>query len=284
MTVPGVFKQASGVEVPSVLYGSYKSNAEEGIKAMLFAIDKAGYKGIDTALKYGNHDEVRQVLEQMKAPRESICLQTKLWPTEMREPEKYIDVAIKELGTYIDFLFIHWPIPLKGERIVDEDWDFMQTWKILEKIPKDKVKAIAVSNFRLKDLKKLLAECDVRPAVNQCEFHPELPQQDVVDFCLKNDIRPQAYRPLARGQVNDPILQQIAKKHNADPGQVALSWNVQRGVSVLPKSVTESRIISNNTLIDLDEEDLNQIAELGKRKNRTCGSSNIYGYEIFDEE
>lgn len=283
MSLPTTFELNNKIPIPTVLYGSYKAEGDDGVDSIVYALDEAGYRGIDTALFYKNHDSVREALKKTKIPREQITLQTKIWPTQMQDPEKWIDVAIKELDTYIDVLLIHWPYPLvDGEsQKLDKDWDFVKTWKILEKIPADKVRSIGVSNFTVKNLEDLLPHVAVTPAVNQCEFHPELPQQELVDFCLKHKIIPQAYRPLGKGTHANDIVNKVAAKHNVDAAQVVLSWNVQRGVIVLPKSTTPSRIKSNIELIKLDEEDLAEISQLGKRNNRTCGSEGIYGFDIW---
>lgn len=283
MSLPHTFKLNNGIEIPSVLYGSYKAEGDDGVDSIVYALDEAGYRGIDTALFYKNHSSVRDALKKTKIPREQITVQTKIWPTQMQDPEKWLNVALKELDTYIDVLLIHWPYPLvDGEdKKLDKNWDFVKTWKIFEKFPKDKVRSIGVSNFTIDNLKELLANTDVVPVVNQCEFHPELPQQELVDFSLQHKIIPQAYRPLGKGSHANDIVNKIAAKHNADAGQVTLSWNVQRGVIVLPKSTTPKRILSNNKLVKLDEEDLAALKELGKRNNRTCPSIGIYGYDIF---
>lgn len=283
MSLPATFELNNKKSIPTVLYGSYKADGDDGVDSMVYALDEAGYRGIDTAIMYKNHDSVREALKKTKIPREQITLQTKIWPTQMQDPEKWIDAAIKELDTYIDVLLIHWPYPLvEGEdKKLDKNWDFVKTWKILEKLPADKVRSIGVSNFTIKNLEDLLPHVAVTPAVNQCEFHPELPQQDLVDFCLKHKIIPQAYRPLGKGTHANEIVNKIAAKHGVDAGQVALSWNVQRGVIVLPKSTTPSRIKSNIELIKLDDEDLAAISELGKRNNRTCTSDGIYGFDIW---
>lgn len=284
MSLPETVRLNNGVDIPTVLYGSYKSTGDEGSEAMIHALDKAGYRGIDTALVYGNHADVRKAIHETKVPRKDFIVQTKLWPTQMRDPAKWLDQCVNELGTYIDIFMIHWPIPLKGPQEIDDEWDFVETWKLMEKLPKDKVRAIGVSNFTRQQLERLLKETTTVPVVNQCEFHPQLPQPELVEYCLKHNIVPQAYRPLLHGETSNPTVEAIAKKHNVDPGQVLLSWNVQRGVVVLPKSSTPSRIESNHRLVKLDDDDFKQIAELGKAHNRTCTPLKFYGFDYFKEQ
>ncbi|GMM49571.1 aldo-keto reductase superfamily protein [Starmerella bacillaris] len=276
----------NGTKIPSVIYGSYNAKGDDGVDAMVFALDKANYRGIDTALFYNNHESVAKALKRTKVPRDQIFLQTKIWPTQMRDPEKWLDVCIEELGTYIDCFMIHWPIVLKpeGDRVIDTEWDFIKTWKLMEKLPKEKCRSIGVCNFTKKQLQQLLDATDVVPVINQCEFHPELPQQKLVDFCQEHKILPQAYRPMAKGQIFNDTIKGIAEKHKCDPGQVCLSWNVIRGVDVMPKSATESRIISNRALISLDESDMEKIGLLGAKNYRSVSAVKPTGVDYFDEE
>lgn len=284
-TAPKEFKLNDGLTVDSVIFGSYNNKGDDGVDAIVYALDEAGYRGIDTAFFYKNHDAVARALKKTKVPRDEIFLQTKIWPTQMREPEKWLDEAIKELGTYVDCFMIHWPIPLKpeGDRVLDKEWDFVKTWKLMEKIPKSKARSIGVSNFTVSQLQTLLKETDVVPVVNQCEFHPQLPQQELVDFCHAHKILPQAFRPLAKGQVLNDTIKAIAKKHSCDPGQVCLSWNVIRGVAVLPKSATQSRIISNRELVTLTDEDMAEINKLGSAHFRSVSSVKVLGLDYLDE-
>lgn len=279
------FTLNNGIKVDSVLFGSYNNKGDDGVDAIVYALDKAGYRGIDTASYYNNHDAVKGALQKTKVPREEIFVQTKIWPTQMREPEKFLDQFIEELGTYVDCFMIHWPLPLKpeGDRVIDTDWDFVKTWKLMEKIPKSKARSIGVSNFTVKQLDRLLKETTVVPVINQCEFHPELPQQELVDFCISHKVLPQAFRPLAKGQVLNGTIQEIAKKHNCNPGQVCLSWNVIRGVCVLPKSSHPERIVSNHELIDLTDDEIAEINKLGVKHNRTASAVKIVGIDYFDQ-
>jgi glycerol 2-dehydrogenase (NADP+) len=174
---------------------------------------------------------------------------------------------------------MHWPVPLEyrgpnekiptredGSRALDTERSFIETWADMEKVHKSgKAKAIGVSNVSIEYMKELLNKANVVPAANQVELHPYLPQHELVKFCQDKGIVVQAYSPL--GSTNSPLLQdpllvEIAETRGVDVGQVIISWQAQRGVVVLPKSVTESRIISNAKLIDLTDEEMHKINEL----------------------
>lgn len=173
-----------------------------------------------------------------------------------------------------------------GSRDLQTDWSYLQTWKELEKLLKTgKVKAIGVANFSVKYLEELLPTVEVVPAVNQIENHPYLPQQDIVDLCKKNGIHVTAYSPF--GSTGSPLfgekeIQEAAKKHGVSPGSVLLSYHgmklpsalkdvtnpplVARGNSVIPKSVTPSRIEENMRIIKLDSSDIKGLDHISQTK------------------
>jgi glycerol 2-dehydrogenase (NADP+) len=168
------------------------------------------------------------------------------------------------------------PLNPDGSRAVDHDWDQAETWKGMEAcLASGKVKAIGVSNFSQHLLEKLSKTWKVVPAVNQVELHPYCPQHELKAWCESKGILLEAYSPL--GSTNsplhsDPDLQAIAEKHGVSTSAILISWAVNRGTVVLPKSVTPSRIDSNLKVVKLDKEDMNKLdkmAEEGKAL-RTC--------------
>ena len=179
---------------------------------------------------------------------------------------------------------IHWPaalevqgdakIPLRpdGSRAIDHERQLSETWADMEKMKASgKARAIGVSNVSQAYLEELLKSAKVVPAANQIELHPYLPQHDLVRFCNDKGVVCEAYSPL--GSTNSPLLKddallEIAKAKGVDVGQVIISWQAQRGVVVLPKSVTESRIISNAKLVELNDEERNTINELHKQPGK----------------
>jgi diketogulonate reductase-like aldo/keto reductase len=159
----------------------------------------------------------------------------------------------------------------------------------MEKLLKTgKTKAIGVSNFNERRLKELLSAADVVPAVNQIEAHPYIQQKSLTDFCQSKGILIEAYSPLGNNQtgeprtVDDATVHEIGKSLGIDPGQVLASWGVQRGTVVLPKSVTEKRILSNREVKELPRDAFDKLNGLERHK-RFNDPSARWGYDIFDE-
>lgn len=286
-------KLNSGYEIPIVGFGTYAATGDEGYQALLEAL-KAGYRHIDTAFIYGNEAEVGRAIKDSGVPREEIFVTTKVWPTDARNPAKSLERSLKLLQLdYVDLLLMHWPYALKpdpenpgafGGAGIDEDWDFTQTWELFQQLPKSQVRTIGVSNFTIKNLEKLLADPKTKtvPAANQFELHPWYPCSELVKYCQDKGLVVEAYSPVARGKgTGNDIVEAIAKKHNAQPGQIVLSWNVKRNVVVIPKSATPARIAANLQIVNLDDEDMAKLEELGKSPERIVSTERIYGRDIF---
>jgi len=290
MAASTFFKLNTGARIPAVGLGTWQSAPGEVKQAVSHAL-KVGYKHIDCAWVYGNEDEVGQGLkegfETANVKREDVFITTKLWCTYHSRVAENLELSLKSLGVdYVDLYLMHWPVPMNpkgndpkfpklpdGSRDLDKSWSFVQTWKEMEKLlSTGKVKAIGVSNFSVKFLEELLPHATVVPAVNQIENHPYCPQQEIVDFCKAKGIHVTAYSPL--GSTGSPLfkeeaVQEIAKRHSVSVGTVLLSYHVARGSSVLPKSVTPSRIEENFKVIDLDNNDMNSLENIHKVKGIT---------------
>lgn len=175
-----------------------------------------------------------------------------------------------------------------GTRATDFDRKLSDTWADMEKVhASGKAKAIGVSNVSQAFLEDLLKTAKVIPAANQIELHPYLPQHELVNYCNSKNVLCQAYSPL--GSTDSPLLQEpvfvdLAKAKGVDVAQIIISWQAQRGVAVLPKSVTDSRIISNAKLIDLSDEEMKQINELYKQegKHRRFIKPKVRTYLLFN--
>ncbi|PRT56767.1 Putative reductase 1 [Wickerhamiella sorbophila] len=292
---PRNLKLNSGYEIPIVGFGTYAATDDEGYKAVLEAL-KVGYRHIDTAFIYGNEKEVGQAIKDSGVPREQLFITTKVWPTDARNPAKSLERSLELLKLeYVDLLLMHWPYPLKQDPEnsgsfsgsgIDEDWDFVKTWQLFQQLPKSQVRTIGVSNFTIKNLEKLLADPTMKtvPAVNQFELHPWYPCSELVKYCQDKGLVVEAYSPVARGKgTGNSIVESIAKKHNAQPGQIVLSWNVKRNVVVVPKSATPARIAANFEIVDLDDADMAKLEELGKSQERIVNTVRIYGRDIFQD-
>lgn len=145
---------------------------------------------------------------------------------------------------------------------------YKEAWKALETLYKEgRVRAIGVSNFQIHHLEDLMKDAEIKPMVNQVEYHPRLTQIDLKAFCHQNGIQLEAWSPLMQGQLLDnPILQEIANKHNKSIAQVIIRWDLQNGVVTIPKSIREHRIIENSNVFDfeLTREEMERINELNQ--------------------
>jgi len=174
--------------------------------------------------------------------------------------------SVSALGCeYIDLFLIHWPLPTRY------DGDFVSTWQTLEEFYHDgRARSIGVSNFQPHHLRRLDAECEVPPAVNQIEVHPYLTQTEVRAYCAEHEIAVEAWSPLARGGelLSEPAIVSIAGRVGKSPAQVVLRWHIERGDIVFPKSVTPSRIKENIDIFDfeLSAEDVAAISALNRNQ------------------
>jgi len=263
--------------MPTVGLGTWKSKPGEVEHAVEYSL-KNGYRHIDTALAYGNEAEVGQGLKASGVPRSEIFLTTKLPPHLMHDPKKSLDDSLAALDSgYLDLWLMHWPAPMKGGK-PDKSADWLDTWKEMEKIyesNKDKVKAIGVSNFHISYLERLLKEATVVPAVNQVELHPSCAQEDLVEYCRSKGIVVTAYSPLGSDNsplLTDPVVKKIAEKYSVHPANILISLQANRpGVTVVPKSVTNSRILSNFHVVDLTDEEITELNKIDETKHfRAC--------------
>lgn len=265
------FVLSNGVKVPCVGYGTYLTPNGEIAKNSVIEAINAGYRHIDTAFAYGNETAVGEGIKSTDVKREEIFVTTKHWVT-MRGYEKAteaIDISLKNLGLdYLDLYLIHWPCVEK----VSPDWKEINagTWKAFEDAYKNgKIRAIGVSNFQKKHYDALVENCEIKPMVNQIEFHPGYTQPETVKYSQENGMLVQAFSPLGCGAVlGDETLASIAKKYNKTVAQICLRFVLQSGLNVLTKSVTPERIIENAQIFDFEisAEDMaviNAMPELG---------------------
>lgn len=243
----GVFKVENG------------SEATESVKAAI----KNGYRSIDTAAVYQNEEGVGIGIKESGVAREELFITSKVW-NEDQGYETTLAAFEKSLERlqldYLDLYLIHWPGKDK----------YKDTWRALEKLYKDgKIRAIGVSNFQVHHLEELLKDAEIKPMVNQVEFHPRLTQKEVRDYCKANGIQMEAWSPLMQGQLLDnEVIAQIAKKYNKSVAQVILRWDLQHEVITIPKSIKEHRIIENADIFDfeLSQEDMDKIDALNKNE------------------
>ncbi|KAL3484162.1 NADP-dependent oxidoreductase domain-containing protein [Aspergillus germanicus] len=311
MSLPTGFKLNTGTQIPAVGLGTWRSEHGQVRHAVSFAL-KNGYRHIDAALgvtkikaltpSTGNEHEVGQGIKDSGIPRKEIFLTSKLWNTHQPNVAEGLQKTLDALGTdYLDLYLIHWPVRLvpnessdllpvnpDGTRSVDRSWDQSETWRQMEEVYRaGKVKAIGVANWSIPYLEELRKKWTVVPAVNQVELHPFLPQHALKKWCDEHGILLEAYSPLgSQGAplASDLAIQEIAKKNNVSPATILVSYHINRGVVVLPKSVNEDRILSNSQVIALSREEmdvLNGLAAQGKAKRI---NTPLFGWDLgFDD-
>ncbi|PKR77885.1 aldo/keto reductase [Halalkalibacillus sediminis] len=249
----------NGVQMPGVGLGVYKADdGEEVTSAVRTAIDH-GYRLIDTASFYGNERGVGEGIRESSMNQNDIFLTSKVWNDEQGYDEtlRAFEASLGRFGfNNLDMYLIHWPVPGK----------FKETWKALERLYDERViQAIGVSNFHKHHLEDLMKDANVKPAVNQVEYHPHLSQGELKPFCDKHDIRMQAWSPLKRGKLFDePTVADIAREHGRTPAQIILRWDLQTGVATIPKSTNKERIVENADIFnfELSEHDMTRLKNM----------------------
>ncbi|MEG9298228.1 aldo/keto reductase [Mangrovibacillus sp. Mu-81] len=266
MSVPSLTLN-NGIDMPQLGYGVFR--VEEGTeleKAVETAI-RMGYRSIDTAAIYGNEKSVgngvRNAIDAGLVTREELFITSKVWNDGLSYDETIAayEESLEKMGLdYLDLYLIHWPGKDK----------YMESWKALQALYKDgRIKSIGVSNFEVHHLETLLNEAEIKPVVNQIEFHPKLTQKEVRTFCEEHNIRVEAWSPLMNAELlkNDTV-QEMAKSVGKSAAQIILRWDLQHGIITIPKSMTESRMKENISLFDfeLSEEQMKQLDELNENK------------------
>ena len=256
----------NGRSIPQFGFGVFQIKPTDTVEAVSTAL-KTGYRHIDTAEMYGNEKEVGEAIAKSGLNRADVFVTSKLsndahLPDDARVA---FDLSLEELGfDYLDLFLIHWPLPTRY------DGDFVSTWRTLEEFYRDgRARSIGVSNFQPHHIRRLHAEAEVPPAVNQIEVHPYLTQDDVRAFCAEHQIAVEGWSPLGQGrELDDPTIREIAERIGKTPAQVVLRWHIERGDIVFPKSVTPARIKENFAIFDfeLSGEDVEAISALDKNE------------------
>ena len=248
---------ANGVKMPMLGYGVFQVRDHEQCRQVVKDAISVGYRLIDTAQSYMNQKAVGEAIRESGVAREEIFLTTKTWMQDnsYEKCRKAVDLALSELDTdYIDLLLLHQPMG-----------DYYGAWRALEEAYEaGKVRAIGMANCYPQIIADMCETVRIRPMVNQVEMHPFFQQQLNVDTMDSYGVVPEAWGPFNEGKRNfftDPILTEIGAKYGKSAAQVALRWNIQRGVVVIPKSVHKNRMEQNFDVFDfeLSAEDMEKI-------------------------
>lgn len=297
----------TGAKMPAIGLGTFGSDAYESsvIAEAVIGAAEAGYRHFDCAAVYGNEPLIGQSLRKIIESgirREDLWITSKLWNDKHAEAD-VIPAFRKSLEDlqldYLDLYLIHWPFPNfhpPGCTVDSRSPDakpyihanYVRTWRQLEKVMEmGLVRHIGTSNMTIPKLKLLLRDAKIRPAANEMELHPHFQQPDLFRFCVDEGIVPIGYSPLGspnrpeRDRVpedtvdmEDPVIVQIAQRHNVHPAAVCLKWAVQRGQVPIPMSANRRNYVANIRAVvsdPLSDDELRAIAGIDKNNRLIKG-------------
>lgn len=265
LTFNSTIRLTSGFNIPrlgfGVAYGfgKYEDPSELTVPSVLEAL-KVGYRHFDTAQMYGNEEDVGEAIRQSGVNREEVFVTSKVPSGGYKNVLSAVDTSLRRLGfDYLDMYLIHSPPSGTKHRL--------ETWRaFIDAKKQGKVRTIGVSNYNVAHLEEIKQAGYELPSVNQIELHPFCQQKPIVDWCRANNVQVEAYCPVLRGRLSDPVVGDIAKKVNKEPAQVLLRWSLQSGFIPLIRSSNRTRIRSNTELYDftLSEEDMKRLNALDR--------------------
>ena len=258
-----VIRLNSGYDMPVVGLGTYSLKGDVCVNSVKSAL-ALGFRKIDTAHMYGNEVEVGRGVRESGIPREDIFVATKIYPDQYDDPEAAIDECLRKLNIgYLDLMLLHHP-----------GTDDVKAYKAMEKYVKSgKIRSIGVSCFYIREIDDFIKKVDIKPVLVQNEIHPYYQDTEVVPHIQNLGIAVEAWYPLGgRGHqkelLNDPVLTEIAAKHNKSVAQVILRWDLQRGVVVIPGSSNPAHMKENISIFDfeLSQDEMARIASLNRNE------------------
>ncbi|MBE9462166.1 aldo/keto reductase [Dyadobacter subterraneus] len=258
----------NGIKMPLLGFGTYL--LRDGLKCEQSVLNALsfGYRLIDTAAAYYNEEPVGRAIKKSNIKREEIFVTTKFLPVNpgYENAKRAFETSLKKLGLdYIDLYLIHLP-----------QGDVNAAWAAMEDLYREgKVRAIGVSNFNMNQIKDLITQHRVIPAVNQVETHPFSQKTEMQKDLKSEGIQLESWAPFAQGKnnlFNNELLKALSNKYNKRVAQVVLRWLVQKEIVVIPKSANAKRIKENFNVFDfeLSSDDMTTIKSLDK------GSGLIY--------
>ncbi|WP_026528579.1 aldo/keto reductase [Butyrivibrio sp. VCD2006] len=266
----------TGAKMPLEGFGVFQIPDLKECEEVVYNAIKTGYRLIDTAVAYANEEAVGKAVARAISDglttREELFITTKVWVNDMKSEDAAYEAVKTSLGKmeldYADLILLHQPMG-----------DYFAAYRGITKAYKEGLtKAIGVANFYPAILTNLCETVETIPAVNQVELHPFFAQEAALENMKAYGVVPQAWGPLAEGKhgiFTDPVLTEIGKKYDKSAAQVALKWNAQRGVSIIPKSVHVERMEQNIDIWDFELTD----EEMAKVAAKDLGHSEIVNHD-----
>lgn len=260
MNKPALVTLSDGHLMPQLGLGVWKAGNDVVGSAVQTALE-TGYRLIDTAAIYQNEEGVGEGLKATTVPRDELFITTKLWNSDQQHAGKALEDSLKKLQLdYVDLYLIHWPAPAEDH--------YVSAWEQLIELQKSGLtRSIGVCNFDIGHLQRIIHKTGVAPVLNQIELHPLLQQRELQAWNATHSIHTESWSPLAQGGegvFDTDVIQALAAKYQKTPAQIVIRWHLDRGLIVIPKSVTPSRIHENFDVFDfrLEKEELSQIQSL----------------------
>lgn len=226
-----------GVAMPLVGFGTWQLRGDQGYEAIRYALE-VGYRHLDTATMYGNEAEVGRAVRDSGLPREEVFLATKLQRSDAGRERRTLTASLRALGTdYLDLWLIHAP---------PREQAGLATWRqFLAVRDEGLVRAVGVSNYDTDQLDLLAEATGEMPAVNQVPWSPARHDPFLLAEHRERAVVLEGYSPLKGTRLRDPVLAEIANRHQVTPAQVVLRWHLEHQIPVIPKSRSRERIASN---------------------------------------
>lgn len=258
---------ANGGKILQIGMGTWQINDKDTLQELIKTANELGYSLIDTAAAYSNEISIGKAWTQLGIKREDLFLSDKVWNSNrgFEAVQSACRKSLKKLKTdYLDLYLIHWPASPK----LYDDWKILnaETWRGMEQLYQEGlVRAIGVCNFKSHHLDALSKTAQVMPMVNQVEFHPGMPQQELISYCRERGICVEASSPLGNGAVLvNAQLKELAKAKDKTVAQICLRYGVEKGLVVLPKTTNPIRLQENLAVYDweLSDEEMRMIDDI----------------------
>lgn len=252
--------QVQGAAIPVLGLGTWQIRGQEGRRVMERAL-AMGYRHIDTAQMYQNEEQVGAAVGASGLDRDKMFITTKLLRANLREEDvtsSFYESLERLKMDYVDLLLIHWPNP---------SVPIPETIEAMNKLHDEGlVRHIGVSNFSVQQVQNAREASSIPIVTDQVEYHPLAEQQEILSYCIEEEMALTAYSPLAKGRAaRNSTLKRVGQRHGKTPAQVALRWLIQQGpVVVIPKASSPEHLAENMEIFDfkLSPQEMDEVFEL----------------------